>query len=104
MAPAAQVRVRPSETVRGALEDVRRRGEGDAPQGRRRCVGAARRLATLDLPRAYVGQTLVVSREESSIARMRVIQRFSGRSIVVAELVEQLVDEDVRKGDTVTAQ
>ncbi len=44
-------------------------------------------LATLELPRSYVGMPVRVLRGDDLIAQMQVIQRFTGRNVVVAQLV-----------------
>ncbi|MBU0640508.1 MAG: hypothetical protein KKB50_16720 [Planctomycetes bacterium] len=71
--------------------------------GRVREYDARSRLATLDLPRAYVGMALAVRRGGEEIARMRVIQRFTGRDVVVAELRDQETVASPRAGDEVVS-
>lgn len=77
---------------RSSLERALERGKAVAAlppaDGRVRLCDPATGLATLDLPRSYVGMMVNIWRDGRSIARMRVIQRFTGRTVVVAELVE----------------
>lgn len=61
-----------------------------------RVYDAGRRLATLDLPGAWVGLECRVLRGEREIAHATVIQRFSDRSIVVAEIRD---DGELLPGD-----
>ncbi|MFN0134840.1 MAG: hypothetical protein ACKVS9_01840 [Phycisphaerae bacterium] len=49
---------------------------------------AQRRLATIDLRGGHVGVELDVRRGEAIVSRLRVIQRFSGQAIAVAERVD----------------
>ncbi len=53
--------------------------------GHVRLVDAARGMATVQLSRAFVGMELSVLAGDREVARLRVIQRFSGRDVVVAE-------------------
>ncbi|MEW6252001.1 MAG: HEAT repeat domain-containing protein, partial [Planctomycetota bacterium] len=57
-------------------------------EGRVRLYDARARLATLALARSYVGMQIEVMRGRTAVAQMRVIQRFTGRDVVVAELLE----------------
>lgn len=69
-------------------------------RGMLRLFDAEHRLATLDLPRAYLGMKVTVLRTEHPIAQMRVIQRFTGRTVVLAELIGD-ASEAPRHGDPV---
>jgi hypothetical protein len=75
----------------GVLAQALRRAEeiGALPpaRGAVRVFDAERRLATLEMPRAYVGMLVDVRRNERPVGQLRVIKRFTGRRIVVAELV-----------------
>lgn len=55
--------------------------------GRVRVFDAQLQLGTLDLPRAYAGMLLDVQRGGQTIAQLRVLQRFSGRELVLASLL-----------------
>jgi len=70
-----------------ALRRVQAIEQLPAASGSLRYFDAERGLATLELARAYVGMNVLVSRDGREVARMRVIQRFTGRNVVVAELV-----------------
>lgn len=63
-----------------------------------RVYDAKRRLATLELPNAWGGLECRAVRGEREVARLRVIQRFSGRTIVVAETIS---GEDVQPADRI---
>jgi hypothetical protein len=54
-------------------------------EGRVRLFDLATGRATLDLPRSYVGMHVRAYRAGEVIAHMQVIQRFTGRTVVVAE-------------------
>lgn len=75
-----------------------------AVEGRVRVFDAGSGLGTLDLPRSYVGMDIEVRREEALVARMRVIQRFAGRTIVVAEIVERMNGAEPQTGDAALAR
>jgi hypothetical protein len=60
-------------------------------------------LATLDLPRAYVGMAATVQRDGQSVAELRVIRRFSNQPVVVAELVGAPTGAPPQPGDAVLA-
>jgi hypothetical protein len=70
-------------------------------QGTIRVFDAERRLAAVDLPRAYVGMVLNVRRDGQDVGRLRVIKRFTGQRIVVAELVGAWAGAPPREGDAV---
>ncbi len=71
-------------------------------QGRVRLYDAATRLATIELPRSYVGMALTVYRRDAEVAQMRVIQRFTEHAVVVAELIRATTPPQT--GDTVTTR
>ena len=56
-------------------------------------------LATIDLPRAYVGMLLSIRRHDREVARMRVMQRFTGHTVVVAELLDDAPTTQPESGD-----
>lgn len=58
-----------------------------ATRGTLRVFDAASRLATIELPRAYHGMPLRIERDGRPIAQMRIVERFAGRTVVVAELL-----------------
>jgi hypothetical protein len=64
-----------------------------------RLYDAGTRLATLDLPRAYVGMGVDIWRDEERIAGMRVVLRYTGHTIVVAEHSEVIGEEVPVGGD-----
>ena len=72
--------------------------------GQVRLFDAGHGLATLELPRAYVGMEVVVQRDGQEAARLRVIRRFSGRSVVLAELVGAWRGDPPRPGDRVVSR
>ena len=75
-----------------------------AVRGRIRLFDAQRRLATLELPRAYLGMPVAVYRDGARIARLRIIQRFTARSVVVAELIGDWNGSPPKTGDEVISQ
>lgn len=83
---------------------LRRAEEIDAlppAQGTVRVFDRERALATVELPRAYVGMLLSVYRDGESVGQLRVIKRFTGRPIVVAEPVGDWQAVPPESGDTV---
>jgi hypothetical protein len=68
--------------------------------GQVRLVDANRGLATVELTRAFAGMPLRAMRDGAEVARLRVLQRFTGRSVVVVEIVTGAV----RSGDQVSQQ
>jgi len=76
---------------RAGLERALARGKAVAAlpsvEGEVRMFDARAGLATLELPRSYVGMPVRVLRGDDLIAQMQVIQRFTGRNVVVAQLV-----------------
>ena len=77
---------RPSP-YRDALRRVRALRELPPATGAVRVFVPAERMATLALERAYCGQRLGVWRDGGRVAELRVIKRFTGRDVVLAELV-----------------
>lgn len=71
-------------------------------RGRVRIFDSRLGLTTAELPRAYYGMPLVVERDGKSVANLRVLERFAGHSIVVAELVGH-PNETPRVGDTIVS-
>jgi hypothetical protein len=82
-----------------ALQRAREITELPPAEGRVRVFDPQRRLATLELSRAYVGMPLSIRRNGNEVARLRVVQRFSGQALVVAELVEPLGDTPPQTDD-----
>jgi len=89
---------------RQTLEKALARGKAvlalPAVEGRVRLYDPATHLATLDLPRSYAGMSVMVQRGGQSVASLRVIQRFTGRTVVVAELTSPPGREQPGPGDT----
>lgn len=83
-----------------ALKRARRAAAYPSVRGVVRAVDFERKLATVDLPRAYVGMRLRVMRSGHPLGTMRVIRRHSGMRVVVAEL-EGDWPEPPRTGDEV---
>jgi len=73
-------------------------------QGALRVFDAKRRLATVDLPRAYVGMVLDVHRGGQTVAQLRVIKRFTGSQLVVAELLGDWRGEPPGPGNVVVSR
>jgi hypothetical protein len=71
--------------------------------GKVRAFDVQHRLATLELPRAYVGMPAVVQRDGQEVARLKVIRRFTGRTVVVAELLSDWSGDPPQPGDPVTS-
>lgn len=69
-----------------ALQRVARLRAQPPASGRVRRYEAAHQLATLDLPGAWVGMPIEIERDGGRIARMRVIRRYEGRDVVLAEV------------------
>lgn len=72
-----------------------------AVEGRIRHYDAEQRLATVELPRSYAGMPLHVWRNGAPRIPMRVLQRFSGLDIVVAEVPESAIDTPPASGEMV---
>lgn len=70
-----------------------------AAAGSVRVVDAQRRLATLELSRAYVGMLLETRGGGGVIGKLRVVQRFLNTRVVVAEVLDGL--ETLAPGDAV---
>lgn len=75
-----------------------------AVEGRVRLFNPALKLVTLELPRAYVGMRLSVWRGGAPAVPLRVVQRFTGRSVVVAELLQESVESPPRTGEMVRSE
>jgi hypothetical protein len=73
-------------------------------EGRVRLFDPKTARATLDLPRSYVGMAVRVQRADEEIARLRVIQRFTDRTVVVAERVEPAGAASPKTGDRAVGQ
>lgn len=75
---------------RQALEQALTRAKAVAAlppvEGHVRVYAPATQLVTVELPRSYVGMKLDVYRGSAITAHLRVIQRFTGHSVVVARL------------------
>lgn len=88
-----------------ALARITRMERTPRPEGVVRLYDRQVKLATLDLSRAYVGQRIVVERAGSAIARMVVVQRFSGRTLAVAALAGEIgTGTAPAEGDMVRAE
>ncbi|MGD8453446.1 MAG: prenyltransferase/squalene oxidase repeat-containing protein [Phycisphaerae bacterium] len=87
-----------------ALERARALTRLPAVEGVVRTYDAGRRLATLELPRAYVGMSVSVRHGGREVGQMRVVQRYSGRTVVVAELLTSPRESPPQAGDTVIAR
>jgi hypothetical protein len=74
------------------------------PSGRVRLFDEKLGIATLDLPRAYVGMELEIQRDGMLVARMEVMQRFTARDVVVARLTEQLATAAPAAGDVASGR
>lgn len=83
-----------------ALQRARELSARPRPSGAVRRYSPDVRMATLDLPGSYVGLQVVIRREGRDVARMRVIQRFDGKSVAIAELLPGSTDAP-REGDEV---
>lgn len=72
-------------TTERALARAKELAALPAVDGGIRFVDPQRRMVTAALPRSHVGQTLLVERGGREVVRLRVVRRFSGRDVVVAE-------------------
>jgi hypothetical protein len=103
----AEARPKLPRSERISIEPILRRAQEIASlapvTGKVRTFEATLRLATLELPRAYVGMQVVIRRDQQEVARLRVIRRYTGRQVVLAELVDELSGEPPRAGDPVTS-
>lgn len=88
----------------GALKKARELTGLPVAQGRVRLVESGRRLATVELPRAYVGMKLRVARGGSVVGEMEVVRRFSGRDVVVAAYGSDWGATAPAAGDTVQSE
>ncbi len=89
------------------VEALRRIQEIEAlppAEGSVRVFDAQRRLATVDLPRAYVGMPLDILRGGQTLAQFRVIKRFTGQRIAVAVLVGDWEGATPQRGDTAVSR
>lgn len=93
-----------SAALRQALDRCRDLAARPVAAGKVRRYDAEQRLATLDLDGAYFGLAVEIRRTGERIAGMRVIRRFSGRTVVVAELVEAAAEREPAAGDEVVAR
>lgn len=75
-----------------------------AARGTVRIFDAERGLATLELPRSYVGMVVDVHGRGQFVAQFRVVKRFSGRDIVVAALVGDKQGPSPKRGDAVISR
>ncbi|MFH1745451.1 MAG: HEAT repeat domain-containing protein, partial [Planctomycetota bacterium] len=57
------------------------------------------RTATLELPRAYLGMPVTISRADQELARLQVVRRYTGSKTVHAIMLEQLTGDLPRAGD-----
>ncbi|MGE0480664.1 MAG: hypothetical protein AB7Q17_09350 [Phycisphaerae bacterium] len=89
--------------IERALRRVREIDALPASAGRVRLFDATSGLATLELPRSYLGMIARTPREGHDAAALRVIQRFSGREVVVAEWIEPR-GQPPRNGDPIVAR
>lgn len=85
--------------VTDALSRIKQLEELPPAGGQVRLADAQNRLATLQLPRAYVGMLVEILRGEKPIGRMRVIKRFSRRDIALARFEDGFVNNPPRTGD-----
>jgi len=76
------------QTTQRALERARAIVKLPPTEGRVRAFDAERKLAALELPRAYVGMPVSIRRGGREIARLRVVQRFSGGASAIAEVAD----------------
>ena len=89
----------PREELSEALTRARALRARAIPEGEVRMYDSDRGLATLHLPQAYVGLLVDIRRDQQQVARMRIIQRFTARDVVVAELVAAEAEDAPRPGD-----
>lgn len=87
-----------------ALQKARAVAAQPGVSGVVRLVDKQRRLATLDLPRAFVGMRLCVERDGRRLGELEVVQRYSGRQVVVAELGAGWENELPHAGDAVVSR
>lgn len=89
------------ELVSRALRRIRELADGPRGVGALRRFDGQRGLATVELPRAFAGLSVVVERDGRAIARGRVVQRFAGTDVVVCALQEINPVQPPRQGDAV---
>jgi hypothetical protein len=68
-----------------------------------RAFDRGRRIATLELSRAYVGMPITIRRAGQDLARVRVVQRYTGRTEARAEIVGEPAGEPLA-GDQALGQ
>lgn len=87
--------------VEHAIRICEQLAQSPAVEGRIRYYDAGQRLATIELDRAYAGMPLHVWRGGAPRVPLRVVQRFSGLNIVVAEVPEAARDTPPAGGEIV---
>jgi len=83
-----------------ALREAQRLHDLPAATGVVRVFDAKRRLGTVELDRSHVGMSLRIFRADQTICSMRVIRRYTGSRVVVAEVSETGAAGDPRPGDS----
>lgn len=86
-----------------AVQRCRERLAGAPLTGRVRFYDVQRRMATLDLPGAYADQVVEVLRDGQAVARGRILRRYTGSTITVAQVIEEGAVE-IAAGDEVRAE
>jgi hypothetical protein len=89
------------QRARRALERVAAIRALPPATGTLRLYDADTRLATVALPRSYVGMQLEVLRDGRRVALLRVVQRFTGRNVIVAQRLDAAAKQPAR-GDRVS--
>jgi hypothetical protein len=92
------------EIVAAALRRAREIEALPPVRGTVRIFDAQRGLATLECPRAYIGMVVYAQRDERSLAQLRVIRRFTGQSVVVAEVLGEPPETPLQPGDVVVSR
>jgi hypothetical protein len=82
------------------LREAQRLYDLPAATGVVRVFDAERQLGTVELDRSYVGMSLRINRANQAICSMRVIRRYTGSNVVVAEVTESAATDDPRPGDS----
>lgn len=103
---AALAEVAPEQRVaaRAALSQIAALRALPEATGTLRVVDAGQRLVTLDLPRGYAGMRLAVQRFGLEIGRVRVLRRYTGRALAVAEIEQASVEMPPAAGDAVVGR
>ncbi len=78
--------------IEQALRRIARITARPPARGTVRLVDLERQMATLDLPGAYVGMRVRVVTADRPGARLRVVRRFSGKTVVVARFDPRISD------------